>query len=88
MNVNQITMKKEVHATTGLHVLVFKTSIAEPKDLLRAGAILAAVPGILNWSVDTEDIDKVLRVESTTLNTQTIINVLSQAGYCCEELPD
>lgn len=71
-----------------MHTLIFKTNIQSEQALKELGALLNSTPDCIDWNVDTEDIDKVLRVKSTTNNTIEIINTLNQAGYFCEELPD
>lgn len=71
-----------------VQVWVFKTNIRFKKDLLLIAPLLDRTPGILNWNVDRGDIDKVLRIESLHLQAQHIIDLVQQAGYHCEELPD
>ncbi len=71
-----------------MHTLIFKTNIQSEQALKELDILLHKTTECLNWSVDTEDIDKVLRVNSSTNNTTEIINTLKQAGYICEELPD
>jgi hypothetical protein len=71
-----------------IYVLVFKTNLQFKKDMLRVQPVLNNLPGILRWNVDRDDIDNVLRIETTHLLPQHIINVLTNAGYYCEELPD
>ncbi|MDN3673154.1 hypothetical protein QWY99_08845 [Flavobacterium branchiarum] len=41
---------------------------------------------ILKWSIDTEDVDCVLRIVSDSLTTGIIINVINGLGYECQEL--
>ena len=69
-------------------ILIFKTNIASPEDCSRLETVLAVHPHLLNWNVDTQDIDKVLRIESSSDNTSEIIHLVQQAGYACEELTD
>jgi hypothetical protein len=69
-------------------VLVFKTNLLHQKDIVLVTPALNGLPGMLRWNVDQEDIDKVLRVETTSLTAHTIIELVNKAGYYCEELPD
>ncbi len=68
-----------------VQILVFKTDICDP---LRAKAVLDAEPAIHRWTVDTEDIDRVLRIEGTGVASERVIELLSTAGFFCDELPD
>ena len=68
-------------------ILVFKTDI-KLEDFIKLQTLLNNLPGILQWNLDTEDIDNVLRIESTDVDSNKIINLISQAGYYCQELPD
>ena len=71
-----------------MHTLIFKTNIQSGQALKELDKLLDNNTEYLSWSVDTEDVDKVLRVTSTKNNTIEIISTLKQAGYFCEELPD
>jgi len=71
-----------------VQIWVFKTNIRFKKDLLLIAPLLNRTSAILNWNVDRGDVDKVLRVESLHLQAQQIIDLVQQAGYHCEELPD
>lgn len=69
-----------------VHVLVFKTNIQFKKDLKTVGVCLQEKETVLDWNIDREDVDKVLRIESTIDNTNEIIKTITQAGFFCEEL--
>ena len=71
-----------------MYTLIFKTNIPSEQALKEIALLMSANSFLLNWSIDTEDIDKVLRVKSTKSNAAEIITALSKAGYSCEELPD
>jgi len=71
-----------------VNVLVFKTDIRFSHDVAMIAPVLNSAPGISNWNVDRSDIDKVLRIESVTLDVPDSICLVRQAGYYCEELPD
>ena len=51
-----------------------------------AGAFLNAHPHILRWNVDLQDAGNILRIETEQLCGSDIENLLSKAGYYCEEL--
>ncbi|MDN5215530.1 hypothetical protein QQ020_25860 [Fulvivirgaceae bacterium BMA12] len=46
-------------------------------------------PVIIDWSIDTKDIDNVLRIESAgSLNENDVINLVRSCGFFCEVLND
>jgi len=47
---------------------------------------MKGIPSVAFWNVDREDIDKVLRIESTDNDIEAIRNKIQYAGYVCEEL--
>lgn len=67
------------------NVLIFKTNIQDPQDVGSLKSILENTPHIHAWSIDTEDVDCVLRIVSSKLTTDTIIHLITNHGYeCCE----
>jgi DNA replicative helicase MCM subunit Mcm2 (Cdc46/Mcm family) len=70
------------------HILIFKTNIESDNAHLQVGSILNAHASVIDWHIDKEDVDKILRIESTINNTKEIISKIKQAGFICEELPD
>jgi hypothetical protein len=69
-------------------ILIFKTNLERSADVEKAGALLDSNPLILRWNVDCQDVDHVLRIESDHLDAAHIIDIITNAGYACEELPD
>ncbi|MEJ7769879.1 MAG: hypothetical protein WKF70_09555 [Chitinophagaceae bacterium] len=69
-------------------ILVFKTNLASEEALDSIRPILDDHPQIMRWNVDHWDIDKVLRVVTNSLAPHTVIEMVRQAGFVCEELPD
>lgn len=67
-------------------VLVFRTNIATRNALQLAGDILNKLPGISRWTVDMEDVDRVLRIEAGDICADEITTLLTHAGYSCTEL--
>jgi hypothetical protein len=70
------------------YILIFKTNIEFEFDICQIKNIFNNISSITNWSIDREDIDKVLRIESLNNNVAEIINSLNNLGYLCEELQD
>jgi hypothetical protein len=70
------------------YVLVFKTTLRDRKDVRRVAPVLDEAAGPGRWHVDLEDRDKVLRIETGQLLPGPVTQLLREAGYGCEELPD
>ena len=71
-----------------MHILVFKTNIETEDHHKEVGFLLSTHRSVIDWNIDKEDIDKVLRIESELNNSHEIITTINQAGFICEELPD
>jgi hypothetical protein len=71
-----------------MNTLIFKTNIRFKKDLGIIQPLLSAYKSIIQWNVDRDDADNVLRVVSTSNDPVGIIKTINEAGYLCEELPD
>ncbi len=71
-----------------MNILVFKTNIRYKKHLNEIVPYLNSTAGILRWNVDFHDKDKILRIEASNLNPQSVETMLQGAGYFCEELED
>ena len=70
------------------HLLIFKTNIETENAASEIGKLLKSNTSVINWHIDQEDIDNVLRIESSINNIKEIITTINQAGFICEELPD
>ena len=71
-----------------MNILIFKTNIRLKKDVGVIKPLLSADESIVQWNVDRDDTDKILRVVSTSNDPIEIIKTINEAGYHCEELPD
>jgi len=71
-----------------MNILIFKTNIRLKKDVGVVKSYLSADESIIQWNVDRDDTDKILRVVSTSNDPIDIIKTINEAGYHCEELPD
>ena len=73
---------------TVVEVLIFQTDILTHGDLRKIAGQLEQQPGIHRWTVDTEDVDCVLRVvASGMVSENTIIRLVKDAGFFCNEMP-
>lgn len=78
-------------------ILLFVTSILSGHDEERVGMLLQGRTGILQWTVDREDCDRVLRIvtdkdqENGPLVKRWVKDIetlLQTAGFFCKELKD
>ncbi len=78
---NQINLKPEI--------LVFKTNIETEKLIKDISPLFDKLPYLKDWSVDTEDIDNVLRIVTKgNILESDIVNLLLAHGFYCEALED
>ncbi len=72
-----------------MKLLIFKTDIKTKKKIKTIKPLLNGLSTIINWSIDIEDIDNVLRIEtSENLDEKDIINLVKTNGFNCEVLTD
>ena len=77
------------HKSATEDVIVFKTNIESSKKVNDLSRILYGNTSIINWSIDIEDIDNVLRIETNGLITgNDIITLINKSGLYCEILND
>lgn len=68
-------------------VLVFKTNINNEQKYNYVTYLFRKYHQIKNWSIDREDVDNVLRIEtSEKLNKSAIIRSLASINIQCDEL--
>lgn len=72
-----------------MKLLIFRTDIKTKKKVKTIKPLFKNHSSILNWSIDLEDIDNVLRIEATeNLNEGDIINLINTEGFYCDALAD
>lgn len=70
-------------------LLIFKTDIKSKKKIETIHSLFKNLSSITNWNIDTQDIDNVLRIETTgQLKEQELISLIQTQGFYCESLPD
>ncbi len=57
-------------------ILIFRTSVQRKQDLFRMAGLLDKHPCIRRWTVDMEDWEKVLRIESAGISAAEISDSL------------
>lgn len=67
--------------------LVFRSSLQTRRDVARIADTLDNIPGILDWSVDLEDWEKVLRIECKDISTRKITAILCKEEVYVKKLP-
>ena len=72
-------------------VLVFRTNINTDERIHRAACRLCKLMGRAagagcRWSIDLEDCDNVLRIETESLTENDVIRLLHKAGLECDVL--
>ena len=70
-----------------MNILVLKTNIDNAQKLASVNNSFTKIPEINYWSVDMEDIDNVLRIETFgDLLESNIIDLLSEINVYCQDL--
>lgn len=70
-------------------ILVFRTNIKSKKKVKTVKPIFNKHDDILEWTIDLDDIDNVLRIEANkSLQERTIIGMVREQGFYIEALSD
>jgi hypothetical protein len=69
-------------------IYVFITSVKTKQEVGQLKPYLNDLLKQAKWNFDLEDCDKILRIDIETEITQSIINLLKDKGFYCEELVD
>lgn len=67
-------------------ILIFRTSVVTKEDVERIGILFAQNSCIHKWSIDLEDWEKVLRIESRGITADRIIKQLHTIDIFASEL--
>lgn len=70
-----------------MEILVFKTNVLNKRQANTIGKLLKNI-NIMEWNIDLQDIDKVLRIETHTTSAKHIEDIITNAGFKCQELTD
>lgn len=72
-----------------MELLIYKTNLSSNKKVRYVKSALNGHPDIINWTVDREDIDNVMRIETAgSVNETAFKDLMKQYGVYCEDLPD
>ena len=69
-----------------MQTYIFKTSINCNGCLSRVKPLLDARSDIKSWSVDIDNPDKILKVETETLSPSDVIEIIDDAGFEIEKI--
>lgn len=69
-----------------MKTLIFKTNIECSNCEARVKPFLDKKEGIVSWQVDTAHADKILTVETETLDAKDIIKTIKRTGFVAEEI--
>jgi hypothetical protein len=67
-------------------ILVFATNIKTETDKQKVSHILDNQSDIIQWNIDQEDIDCVLRIVSNSLSEEDIIDIIKSQSFNCSQL--
>ena len=72
-----------------MEIFIFKTDLKTNKKINIVKPLFNNISSIQDWSVDTEDIDNVLRIEgNNNIDENELIQMIKTKGFSCEILPD
>lgn len=69
-----------------METLKFKTTINCGACVAKVTPILNEQENLKNWSVDTENADKILTVEGENIDEAELVQSLSRIGYKAEKM--
>ncbi len=70
-----------------MKLLIFKTNIENESSIRKVNALLAYNPNVVDWTVDLEDRDKVLRIEAEDQVVEAeVMAMVNSWGLNCQTL--
>lgn len=76
-------------SSKNMKLFIFRTNIKTEQKANALIPLFKSYSSISNWSIDLEDRDKVLRVETVgSLEEHDVIKLVKERGFHCEALPD
>ena len=68
-------------------ILIFKTNASNKLQIETLRSVFDNKNSVIEWSIDMEDVDRVLRIVCTDGSAEDYIREIRQKGLDCEELP-
>ncbi|MCH2234560.1 MAG: hypothetical protein MK078_09930 [Crocinitomicaceae bacterium] len=70
-----------------MEILVYKTDISHSWHVGHLNLVMNAMENIESWTIDTEDVDKILRIVPLhSIDEHSIPKLLRNHGFYCEIL--
>jgi len=70
-----------------MKLIIFQTNINSKHHIKTLQSVFNDHDHILDWSIDIEDIDNVLRIEANDeLHDSDVINLIGEHGFYCDHL--
>lgn len=69
-----------------MEILLFKTSVTSVESVSRLTPLLNKLAGKDRWNFALDDCDRILRITAGHVRPGQAVQVLTEAGYACEEL--
>lgn len=67
-------------------IIILRSNVDTAADVTRLGLMMDRHTSINRWTVDLEDVDRVIRIEATGISPAEIIRLIRSLGYQCDEL--
>ena len=81
-------MLRLFHKLFIMELYIFKTNIMSQEKAISLNSIFNQDENIRRWTIDTEDVDNVLKIEvENSISEIELIEGIKQKGYECEVLP-
>ncbi|MEP5613473.1 MAG: hypothetical protein ABJP45_14570 [Cyclobacteriaceae bacterium] len=72
-----------------MKIFVFKTDIKSHLEISILASALRGLRGIVRWSVDMHDVDRVLKIVTLDdARESELVSFVKSQGVSCESLPD
>lgn len=72
-----------------MKIFVFKTDIKSNLEISILASALKSLRGIVRWSVDMHDVDRVLKIVTVDdARESDFVSFVKSQGILCETLPD
>ena len=79
-------MKTITQSKERVKILIMKSDISTPDDVKKVDRAFSQLRCIHRWTVDLDDWERILKVESYVLSCENISVILDKVGFQCSEL--
>lgn len=72
-----------------MKLLILRTNINSERAVQESARLFNDFSGVINWNIDSDDREKVLRIEADDhVRIKDIAELIAPLGYACEDLDD